>query len=92
MTTFREAEDVYLYGGGMQAEVPTECHRCGDDIDEDAIEVGGEWYCSTCHRMIVRAYERDIRFKLKEYLKESDPLRCKCIRDALEEYAEEFEE
>lgn len=91
MTTFREAEDVYLYGGGIQMEEEQLCARCGDDLDSESIEVDGEHYCSRCHRMIVRAYERDIRYKLKDYLKESDAFKCMCIKEALESYAEEFD-
>lgn len=92
MTTFREAEDIYLYGGGMQMQEEPTCARCGDDAGEDAIEIDGEYYCSRCHRMLVRAYEREIRYKLKDYLKESDAFKCMCIKEALESYAEEFDD
>ena len=92
MTTFREAEDVYLYGGGIQMQEEIPCARCGDDVGEDAIEIDGEWYCDNCRKMLVRAYTRDLHRRLSDYTKESDPLKCRCIKEALEDYAEEFEE
>lgn len=89
--TFSEALDNNLYGGGIQAYEEIPCARCGEDIGEDAIEVDGEHYCRSCERTMVRAYLREIK-RLLPYTSEGDSFKTHCIKLALEEYGEYFEE
>lgn len=66
---FNEAEDMHLYGGGIQVAEDTAdgyCEVCGRECRGDLydIEVNGEWYCEDCYNKI----KDEVRGQLKRLL------------------------
>ena len=86
---FSTAEQNYLYGGGIQTQEAITCYNCGDEIDADAEEIDGEWYCSTCIDRKKELFRLILENNLGVF---EEPFEKKLLAEVMEEYIEGLEE
>ena len=87
-TGYGPAEQSYLYGGGIQTETDEHCYRCGEDLDAEAEQIDGEWYCGACIEAERDMFKHILQERFSMY---DEPFEKHILKTCIEDFMEELE-